>query len=197
MRVADYQDLRVYRLAFESAMEIFGLSRHWPSEEKFSLTDQIRRSSRSVCTNIAEAWRKRRYEGAFISKLSDSDGEAAETEVHLDFALHCGYLAADKHAKLRDHYDHICRQLTKMMEDAPSWCSLGGELREMPAEYFIGASERGERDERESVGRAPTLRRSDAPHAPDSPPAPDAPDVPPAPRANVSYRKRSARSKRS
>ena len=71
-------------------MEIFGLSKKFPSEEKFSLTDQIRRSTRSVCTNMAEAWRKRRYEAAFVSKLSDSDTEAAETEVHLDFALRCG-----------------------------------------------------------------------------------------------------------
>src|SRR2546421_8926148 len=111
MRVADYKELRVYRLAFDSAMEIFQLSKSWPTEEKFSLTDQIRRSSRSVCTNIAEAWRKRRYEAAFVSKLSDSDGEAAETEVHLDFALHCGYVTPDKHASLRDHYDHMCGQL--------------------------------------------------------------------------------------
>lgn len=72
MRVADYKDLRVYKLAFESAMEIFELSRHWPAEEKYSLTDQVRCSSRSVCTNMAEAWRKRRYEAAFVSKLSDS-----------------------------------------------------------------------------------------------------------------------------
>ena len=113
MRVADYKQLRVYRLAFESAIEIFQLSRQWPFEERFSLTDQIRRSSRSVCTNIAEAWRKRRYEAAFISKLSDSDGEAAETEVHLDFALHCGYLPKRQTRKALDHYDHICRQLTK------------------------------------------------------------------------------------
>ncbi|HVM47968.1 MAG TPA: four helix bundle protein, partial [Candidatus Acidoferrum sp.] len=89
MRVADYKELRVYRLAFESAMEVFEVSKLWPSEERYSLTDQIRRSSRSVCTNIAEAWRKRRYEAAFVSKLSDSDGEAAETEVHLDFAVRC------------------------------------------------------------------------------------------------------------
>src|SRR5256885_12383205 len=122
MKVADYKELRVYRLAFESAMEVFELSKRFPSEEKFSLTDQIRRSSRSVCTNLAEAWRKRRYEAAFVSKLSDSDGEAAETEVHLDFALGCGYLSTDQYAKLRDRYDHICRQLTKMMDDAPAWC---------------------------------------------------------------------------
>jgi four helix bundle protein len=137
MKVADYKELRVYRLAFESAMEVFELSRNWPSEEKFSLTDQIRRSSRSVCTNIAEAWRKRRYEAAFVSKLSDSDGEAAETEVHLDFALRCGYLLPEKHPRLRDQYDHICAQLTKMMNDAVSWCGIGWEMRESPSEYIV------------------------------------------------------------
>jgi len=144
MKVADYQELRVYKLAFDSAMEIFELGRKWPSEEKYSLTDQIRRSSRSVCTNIAEAWRKRRYEAAFVSKLSDSDGEAAETEVHLDFALRCGYLPADLHARLRDQYDHICRQLRTMMDDASSWCGTGCELREVGPEYVA---------ERESVER--------------------------------------------
>src|SRR5512141_2996743 len=102
MRVADYKQLRVYAQAFDSAMEVFELSRAWPSDEKYSLTDQIRRASRSVCTNIAEAWRKRRYQAAFISKLSDSDGEAAETEVHLDFALRCGNLPSESHARLRD-----------------------------------------------------------------------------------------------
>jgi len=137
MRVADYRELRVYKLAFESAMEIFELSRKWLAEEKYSLTDQIRRSSRSVCTNIAEAWRKRRYEAAFISKLSDSDGEAAETEVHLDFALRCGYLSPDKQAELLDHYDHICAQLTNMMNDAALWCGTDTKLREVPPEYIV------------------------------------------------------------
>ena len=151
MRVADYKELRVYTLAFESAMKIFELSRKFPSEEKFSLTDQIRRSSRSVCTNMAEAWRKRRYEAAFISKLSDSDGEAAETEVHLAFALRCGYPDSSAHAELTDHYDHICRELRRMMDDAPSWCHSDDKLREMPAEYFIEPS-----------------ARSDAPNAPPS-----------------------------
>jgi four helix bundle protein len=164
MKVADYKELRVYNLAFDSAMEIFELSRSWPSEEKYSLTDQIRRSSRSVCTNMAEAWRKRRYEAAFVSKLSDSDGEAAESEVHLDFALRCGYLHPDKHAKLRDRYDHICRQLTKMMDDAASWCGTGCALREVPAEYVVAASER---EERGSVQNTPS--RSNAPEAPDAP----------------------------
>src|SRR5437868_555855 len=153
MRVADYKELRVYRLAFESAMEIFESSKRFPSEEKFSLTDQIRRSSRSVCTNIAEAWRKRRYEAAFVSKLSDSDGEAAETEVHLDFALRCRYLTPEKHASLRDHYDHICGQLTRMMNDSTSWCGLGWELREMPSEYFAGSSQPEEGHERRQSGQ--------------------------------------------
>jgi four helix bundle protein len=137
MKVADYKDLRVYQLAFESAMEIFELSRVFPKEEKYSLTDQIRRSSRSVCANIAEAWRKRRYEAAFVSKLSDADGEATETEVHLAFALRCGYLHRDVHARLKDKYDHICRQLTLMMDDAGAWCTLGGGVREEHAEYFV------------------------------------------------------------
>jgi len=137
MKVADYKDLRVYQLAFESAMEIFELSRAFPTEEKYSLTDQMRRSSRSVCANIAEAWRKRRYKAAFISKLSDADGEATETEVHLDFALRCGYLQKDVHARLKDKYDHICRQLTLMMDDAASWCTLGGAVREAHADYFV------------------------------------------------------------
>ncbi len=137
MRVADYKELRVYRLAFDSAMEIFELGRHWPAEERYSLTDQVRRSSRSVCANIAEAWRKRRYEAAFVSKLSDSDAEAAETEVHLNFALRCGYMPPDKHTRLCDQYDHVCRQLTKMMHDAASWCGDGCDLHELPPEYVI------------------------------------------------------------
>jgi four helix bundle protein len=165
MRIADYKELRVYKLAFESAMEMFRLSKRFPSEEKFSLTDQVRRSSRSVCTNIAEAWRKRRYQAAFVSKLSDSDGEAAETEVHLDFALQCGYLPAENHSQLRDAYDHICRQLTKMIDDAPSWCGGDHELREMPAGYFVEASERSPSTLRRANAlpaprsNAPTLRR--------------------------------------
>ena len=160
MTVADYKQLRVYQLAFETAMEVFGLSKQFPSEEKFALTDQIRRSSRSVCANIAEAWRKRRYEAAFVSKLSDSDTEAAETEVHLDFALRCGYLNSETHKKLRDHSDHICRQLRKMMNDAPSCCGNGGQLRETPVDYFLGAEAPCEGEEAE--GRY-NIQRSHAP----------------------------------
>ena len=118
----DYKDLNVFKLAFESAMKIFEVSKTWSKEEKYSLTDQIRRSSRSVCANIAEAWRKRRYPAHFVSKLSDADTEAAETEVWLEFAFKCNYLDSDLHSALRDNYDYICRMLTKMMMSPESWC---------------------------------------------------------------------------
>ena len=85
----DYTDLKVYQLAIEAAMQIYELSKKWPVEEKYSLTDQIRRSSRSVCANLAEAWRKRRYPAHFVSKLSDADTEAAETAAWLNFAGRC------------------------------------------------------------------------------------------------------------
>lgn len=117
-----YKDLKVYQLAFEAAMRIYELSKKWPSEEKYSLTDQIRRSSRSVCGNIAEAWHKRRYPAHFVSKLSDSDSEAAETQVWLDFAFACKYLGEIDHSELSDTYDHICRMLGRMMAEPGSWC---------------------------------------------------------------------------
>jgi four helix bundle protein len=96
-RVNSARDLAVYKLAYELAMEIFELSKRFPPEEKFALTTQIRRSSRSVCLNLREAWAKRRYEAHFISKLTDSDGENSETDSSLDFARDCGYLSADGH----------------------------------------------------------------------------------------------------
>ena len=94
-RIQDHQELEVYRMAFEAAMRIFEVSKGFPREERYSLTDQIRRSSRSVCANLAEAWRKRRYEGAFLAKLSDAEAEAAETQTWLDFAVKCSYLDSD------------------------------------------------------------------------------------------------------
>ena len=121
MAVKDYRELRVYRLAFATAVQIHELTKSFPAEERFSLTDQIRRSSRSVCANIAEAWRKRRYPKHFISKLSDADSEAAETIVWLEFALRFGYLTAEQHQELTDHYDHVCRQLTIMMSNPEQW----------------------------------------------------------------------------
>ncbi len=116
-----YYDLEVFRIAFKSAMLIYNLSRKWPAEERYSLTDQIRRASRSVCSNIAEAWLKRRYPAHFISKLSDADSESAETEVWLHFAFNCEYLEKKHFENLKDEYDHICRMLTIMMSNANKW----------------------------------------------------------------------------
>jgi four helix bundle protein len=116
-----HRELRVYQLAFESAAQIHEITKKFPSDEIFSLTDQIRRSSRSVCANIAEAWRRRKYPKNFVSKLTDSDSEATETSVWLDFALHFGYLTPEQHKKLSDHYDHICSQLAIMMSEPNKW----------------------------------------------------------------------------
>ena len=91
-RINSVRDLEVYKLAFESAMEIFEISKSFPNEEIYSLTDQIRRSSRSVCVNLAEGWRKRRYKAVFVNKLTDAEQEAAETQTWLEFALKCKYM---------------------------------------------------------------------------------------------------------
>ncbi len=95
-----FRKMKVYQLAFQQAMEIFEITKSFPKEEKYSLTDQIRRSSRSVCANIGEGYRKRRYPAHFISKLSDSDMENTETQVWIDFALACGYINKDYHDRL-------------------------------------------------------------------------------------------------
>jgi len=116
-----HRDLKVYQLSFEAGMDIFELSKRFPNEEKFSLTDQIRRSSRSVSSNIAEAWRKRRYPKSFISKLSDSEGEAAETQVWLNYALACKYIDVEKHDNLYDKYDHIISMIVKMIIKPQDW----------------------------------------------------------------------------
>ncbi len=92
--IRSYKELRVYKAAMEAAMKIFELSKRFPPEERYSLTDQMRRASRSVCSNLGEGWRKRRYPAHFISKLSDSEGEAEETRVWVEFAYRCRYLTA-------------------------------------------------------------------------------------------------------
>jgi len=132
MAVKDYRELHVYQLAFECAVRIHEITKSWPTDERYSLTDQIRRSSRSVCHNIAEAWRKRRYPNNFVSKLSDSDAESAETEVSLDFALRFGYIPSELHEELRDHYDHICRQLARMMEGPNKWTLVNTTKKASP-----------------------------------------------------------------
>jgi len=110
-----HKDLKVYQLAYKLAMEIFNESKTFPIEERYSLTDQIRRSSRSVATNIAEAFRKRRYRNMFVNKLSDSDAEATETQVWLDFSLECGYLSRESYEKLVKGYKEIGKMLGSMM----------------------------------------------------------------------------------
>ena len=113
----DFKELIVYKKAFQMAMEIYKTSKNFPKEEKFSLTDQIRRSSRSVCANIAEAYRKRMYVRHFISKLTDSDAENSETVVWLDFALECNYLEREIHARLLKETDEIGRLLNYMIQN--------------------------------------------------------------------------------
>jgi len=110
-----YKDLKVYQLAYRLAMKIFNESRAFPKEERYSLTDQIRRSSRSVPANIAEAYRKRRYPNMFSNKLSDADSEAAETQVWVQFACDCGYLQNQKCDELVKGYEEIGRMLGAMI----------------------------------------------------------------------------------
>ncbi len=116
-----HKDLIVYQKSFSSAMEIYRISRKFPREETYSLTDQILRSSRSVSANITEAWRKRRYEKSFIAKLTDADGEAAETQNWLDFAFACKYITEDEHSKLFALYDEILALLVSMVNSSEKW----------------------------------------------------------------------------
>jgi four helix bundle protein len=112
-----HRDLKVYQLAYKLAMEIFHLSKAFPREERYSLTDQIRRSSRSVAANLAEGFRKRRYPNMLVSKLTDCDGEASETQVWLDFAFDCGYLSQENHDSLTAGYEDVGKMLGSMMAD--------------------------------------------------------------------------------
>ena len=120
-KIRTHRDLAVYEKGFAASMQIFELSKHFPKEEVYSLTDQIRRSSRSVCANLAEAWRKRRYEKAFISKLSDSESEAAETQVWLEFAVECQYMDRDEAAALYQTYNEILGTLVGMINHPETW----------------------------------------------------------------------------
>ncbi len=119
--VRSFQDLRVYQAAMDEAMSILNITKTFPPEEKYSLTDQMRRSSRSVCANIAEAWRKRRYKAAFIAKLSDAETEVCETQVWIDFAGKCGYLDSKHREELFNTYEKIIGQLVKMIDEPNVW----------------------------------------------------------------------------
>ena len=121
MKIRSHRELEVYNLSFNSAMKIFEISKSFPKEETYSLTDQIRRSSRSVCSNLAEAFRKRRYPKSFISKLSESESEAAETQAWLDFSLSCGYITEIEHHDLDNTYDLILGKLVNMSLHSENW----------------------------------------------------------------------------
>ena len=126
-----FRDLDVYQGAMSLVMRIFELTEQFPGRERYALTDQVRRSSRSVCANLAEAWRKRRYEGAFVSKLSDAEAEAAETQVHIEIAYKHGYLNQEVFDELDDACDKILCQIVKMIDQADRWLvKRQGTLRE-------------------------------------------------------------------
>ena len=117
-----FRDLEVYQLAFHSAMEIFEITKLFPIEERYSLTDQIRRSSRSVCSNLAEAWRKRKYKAVFVNKLTDSMQEASETQSWLEFSVACKYIDSDLFQKLDEVYEKIIAMLNSMEMNSEKFC---------------------------------------------------------------------------
>lgn len=117
MGVQSAEELQVYKKAYVLAMRTFEVSKRFPQEERYALTGQIRRSSRSVCNNLREAWAKRRYEAHFVSKLTDCDGEANETDTSLDFAQDCGYITADEHRELTELNTEVCSMLGSMIKN--------------------------------------------------------------------------------
>lgn len=130
--IKSYRELEVYKKAMDLAMKVFKLSKDFPPEERFSLTDQIRRSSRSVCTNIAEAWRKRRYPAAFVAKLSDAETEAAETQVLADFALRCEYWDEKTFHEIHEGYQIVLGQIVRMAEQPEKWQILPRKNSQRP-----------------------------------------------------------------
>jgi len=120
-KIKSHRELKAYKLSFEAGMAIFNLSKKFPKEETYSLTDQMRRSSRSVSANIAEAFRKRRYPKSFVSKLSDSESESAETQVWLDYALACKYINNEDYEKLNQQYENIIGMLVNMSNHPEKW----------------------------------------------------------------------------
>jgi four helix bundle protein len=122
MKIETAKELEVYKAGFQLAMDIFELTRTFPTEEKYGLTSQIRRSSRSVCLNLREAWAKRRYQAHFISKLSDCDGENSETDSSLDFALECHYITVEQHKELTGRCSDIGKMLGRMIQKSATFC---------------------------------------------------------------------------
>ena len=122
-QINSFRDLIVYQKSYKAAMEIFELTKNFPKEEKFSLTDQIRRSSRSVTSNIAEGWAKKWYPKSFVNKLIDSLGEEYETEVWLDYSVDTGYLTHENHKKLMNEYSEVRKMLISMINSPGKWCT--------------------------------------------------------------------------
>lgn len=127
--IRTHRDLDVFKMAFELAMKIFEESKSFPKEERYSLTDQVRRSSRSICANLAEAWRKRRYEASFLNKLNDAETEAAETQVWLEFALRCDYLREETVQELLMAYDNILGKIVSLINNPKQWLLPGAKCR--------------------------------------------------------------------
>ena len=121
MKIRTHKDLDVYKLAFEAAMRIFVISKSFPKEETYSLTSQIRRSSRSVCANLTEAFRKRKYPKSFVAKLTDSEGESAETQNWLDFALRCNYIEEKDYTELYELYERVLGKIVNMSLHPDQW----------------------------------------------------------------------------
>ncbi|HVO75000.1 MAG TPA: four helix bundle protein [Ignavibacteriaceae bacterium] len=122
MEYRGFRDLKVYQVSYRLALEIFDLTKNFPKEELYNLTDQIRRSSRSVPSNIAEAWRRRKYPKAFVNKLTDSLAEESETEVTLDFSLDLNYINKESHDYLLQKYDEVARMLCSMIDNPDKFC---------------------------------------------------------------------------
>ena len=120
--IKHFRDLEVYQIAFREAMKIFYLTKEFPSEEKYAITNQIRRSSRSVCSNLAEGWRKRKYKAVFVNKLTDSMQEASETQTWLEFSLACSYIDHSQFEKLDNKYERIIKMLNSMEINANKFC---------------------------------------------------------------------------
>jgi four helix bundle protein len=122
-QVNSLRDLIVYQKAYRMSMEIFEISKYFTKEEKYSLTDQIRRSSRSVTSNIAESWSKKRYVKSFVNKLTDSLGEEYETETWLDYSRDCKYISYEVHERVTSEYDEVRKMLISMINNPEKWCS--------------------------------------------------------------------------
>jgi len=120
-KIRYHTDLEVFQIAFDSAMQIFEVTKSFPKEEIYSLTDQIRRSSRSVCANLSEAWRRRRYRAAFINCLNLAEAEAAETQVWLSFSRECNYISDQQAASLTQFYDHLLGKIVLMKKNPEKW----------------------------------------------------------------------------